>query len=160
MQDGVEDVGPTRSHLTGVDDEYSGGSDHCKPVCAVPVKDEMSRTVENPPLGVSVCGDAGVHRGADARRVEPVANQRCELGHRRQVRRRIARSPEFLEDEGKLDEIFGADEVRPTLIDVPLPKRASVGATFSDLPNKGRRTLLRHCLLDRFAPKTLVIVEF
>ena len=120
----------------------------------------MSRTVENPPPGVSVCGDAGVHRGAGARRVEPVANQRCELGRRRQVRRRIARAPEFLEHEGKLDEVFRADEVRPTLIDVPLPKRASVGATFSDLPNKGRRTLLRHCLLDRFAPKTLVIVEF
>ena len=101
MQGGVEDVGPTSSHLTGVDDEYSGGSDHCKPVCAVPVKDEMSRTVENPLPVVSVCGDAGVHRGAGARRVEPVANQRCELGHRRQVRRRITRAPEFLERRGQ-----------------------------------------------------------
>ena len=92
--------------------------------------------------------------------VEPVANQRCELGHGRQERRRIARSPEFLEDEGKLDEIFGADEVRPTLIDVPRPQRTSLGATFSDLPDKGRRALLRHRLLDRIAPKALVIVEF
>ena len=81
MQDRVEDSGPTSDHLTGVDEEHSGCSDHCKLLCAVPVKNERSRTVENPPLGIPVRGDAGVHRGAHARRVEPVADQRCELCH-------------------------------------------------------------------------------
>ena len=119
----------------------------------------MRRSVEHPPVGVAMRGDAAVYRGARVLRVESVACERCELGQRRQKRRRIRRPAKLLQHDRQLDRVLRVGQVCPAGIDVGLPQRCRIDTVFGDAANQRGRALFGHRIAHGLLPQPLIGVE-